>query len=208
MTNGLKIVAVALAAAALVGGLWLFGHLGLALLAGILGLLWLAADWRAPEGRPLLDGLGLAGFCALAACSVFYGLPGWLGLAEVLLALAGWDLARFRRRLSEVTAPQPAPEALEEAEEPEEGPQVAVSTPANPAAAAASAAPLPLFSGSAAAARMERIHLSRLGLALGGGLVLGLLALVVHVTLSFAVALVLGIVAIYALSRVVRGING
>jgi hypothetical protein len=204
MTNGLKTVAIALTAAALVGGLWLLGHLGLALLAGILGLLWLAANWRAPEGRPLLDGLGLLGFCALAAVSVYFGLPGWLGLAEVLLALAGWDLARFHHRLSEVTAPQPAPETPEEREP---GFQAAVSTPETPGDAAAPSAPVPLFSGSAAADRMERAHLTRLGLALGGGLVLGLLALAVRIELSFVVALVLGIVAVYAISRVVRGIN-
>jgi len=56
-------------------------------------------------------------------------------------------------------------------------------------------------------ARMERTHLTRLGLALGIGLVLGGLALVVRVSLDFVVALGIGILAIAALSRLVVAFN-
>lgn len=59
----------------------------------------------------------------------------------------------------------------------------------------------------AAAARMERIHLVRLGQALGAGLVLGALALVVRVALDLALALVVGLAALVALSRLVVNIN-
>ena len=59
----------------------------------------------------------------------------------------------------------------------------------------------------AAAARMERTHLVRLGLALGGGLLLGGLALLVRISLDFGLALVISIVAIVALSRLVVNVN-
>src|SRR5512146_2649173 len=104
MTNALKFVAMALLMALLAFAFWVTGHPDLSLWAAGLGVMWLAADWRAPEGRPILDGLGLAGFCVLAAEGVYLGLPGWLGLVAVLLALASWDLARFGHRLRQVTA--------------------------------------------------------------------------------------------------------
>jgi len=59
----------------------------------------------------------------------------------------------------------------------------------------------------AAAARMERTHLIRLGLALGGGLLLGVLTLLVRVQLDFGLALVIGIVAVVAISRLVVNVN-
>ena len=58
-----------------------------------------------------------------------------------------------------------------------------------------------------AAKRMERTHLIRLGQALGGGLLLGSLALVVHIPLDFGLALVIGIIAVVALSRLVVNVN-
>lgn len=59
----------------------------------------------------------------------------------------------------------------------------------------------------AAAARMERTHLIRLGQALGGGLLLGGLALLVRIPLDFGMALLIGIIAIVALSRLVVNVN-
>ncbi len=194
MANALRYVIITLLMALLAVSFWVRGSFELALWASGLGLVWLAADFRAPEGRPFLDGLGLVGFCVLAADGVSLGLPGWVGLAAVLLALAGWDLARFCHRLRQVTAPQPAPDTSE----------------AGAAAGAPPQEPLvdaPPFDWAAAAARMERAHLARLGLALAGGLLLGGLALLVRIELTFIVALVVGIVAVYAIARVVRGLN-
>jgi len=59
----------------------------------------------------------------------------------------------------------------------------------------------------AAAARMERTHLIRLGQALGGGLLLGGLALLVRIPLDFGLALVISIIAVVALSRLVVNVN-
>jgi hypothetical protein len=66
---------------------------------------------------------------------------------------------------------------------------------------------LSLALDATAAARLERIHLLRLGLTLGVGLLLGGLALIVRTPLDFGWALGLGILAIFALSRVARGMN-
>jgi len=59
----------------------------------------------------------------------------------------------------------------------------------------------------AAAARLERVHLSRLGLALGGGLLLGGLALLLRVPLDFGWALLIGATAVIALGQVARRMN-
>ena len=58
-----------------------------------------------------------------------------------------------------------------------------------------------------AAARMERTHLIRLGQALVGGLLLGGLALLVRIPLDFGMALLVGIIAVVALSRLVVNVN-
>jgi hypothetical protein len=58
-----------------------------------------------------------------------------------------------------------------------------------------------------AAARMERTHLIRLGQALGGGLLLGGLALLVRIPLDFGLALLVGFIAVVALSRLVVNVN-
>jgi hypothetical protein len=58
-----------------------------------------------------------------------------------------------------------------------------------------------------AAARMERTHLIRLGQALGGGLLVGGLALLVRIPLDFGLALLIGIIAMVALSRLVVNVN-
>jgi hypothetical protein len=55
-----------------------------------------------------------------------------------------------------------------------------------------------------AAARLERTHLGRLGLALFGGLLLGGLALLVRVQLDFGWALVIAAAAVIALSQAAR----
>ena len=54
--------------------------------------------------------------------------------------------------------------------------------------------------------RLERVHLTRLGLALAVGLLLGGAALLVHVPLDFGWALVLGMITMIALNRFVRGL--
>jgi hypothetical protein len=59
---------------------------------------------------------------------------------------------------------------------------------------------------AAAAARLERVHLLRLGLALAIGLVLGGLALLVRISLDFGWALLIGAAAVIALSRAARGL--
>lgn len=56
------------------------------------------------------------------------------------------------------------------------------------------------------AVRLEQNHLTRLGAALLGGLILGSLMLLIHVQLDFGWALFLGIVGIFALNRFTKGI--
>lgn len=60
---------------------------------------------------------------------------------------------------------------------------------------------------AAAAGRIERRHLARLGLASGIGLLLGGLALFVRISLDFGLALVLGGIALAALSLAAREIR-
>ena len=64
-----------------------------------------------------------------------------------------------------------------------------------------------LVLNNVAAARMERTHLVRLGLALGGGLLLGGLTLVVRIQFDFGLALVIGIIAVVAVGRLVVNVN-
>jgi hypothetical protein len=192
MISRLRITVIALLALGLVIGFVWLGQAWLALSAAVLGLLWLVGGWRANTERPLLDLLGLVGFCGLAADGVVQGLAGWLGLLAVLLALAGWDLSRFERRLAEA-APVSAAPLPPAAEDEAPAPPEAVVSAEEPAASPA--------------ARMQRTHLTRLGLALGGGLLLGGAALLVRIPLEFGAALAVGLVAIIALSRVVRGVN-
>jgi|GEM_PF-1704401 len=59
---------------------------------------------------------------------------------------------------------------------------------------------------AATVTRLERVHLSRLGLALVVSLLLGGAALLVHVPLDFGWALVLGMITMIALNRFVRGL--
>ena len=55
--------------------------------------------------------------------------------------------------------------------------------------------------------RLNKLHLSRLGVTLVAGLLLGGIALLLHVTLDFGWALVLGILAMLALNRFSRGLS-
>jgi hypothetical protein len=59
----------------------------------------------------------------------------------------------------------------------------------------------------ATAARLERVHLSRLGIALSFSLLLGGAALFVHIQLDIGWALVLGMLAMIGLNRFVRGLS-
>src|SRR5258705_6976017 len=64
--------------------------------AGALGLLWLAGDWRSWDG--MADAC-LAGWVGLAAFGAWQELPaGWM-LIGVVSALAAWDLGHFAVRL-------------------------------------------------------------------------------------------------------------
>ncbi len=51
---------------------------------------------------------------------------------------------------------------------------------------------------------LERAHLQRLGLVGGLGLLLGVLALTVRLTLRFSVVIALGLVGVFGLSRLIR----
>lgn len=180
ITTPVRLAVIGLMTLLMVAGFGLTGFAWLAIVSAILGLGWLAAEaplrtssqgldqesWlrRRPYGDGWIAGLGLSVFCGLAAVSVWLGLPSWLALAVVGLALAGWDLARLAHRLVE------APDA-------------------------------------AAAGRIERPHLARLGLALGGGLLLGGTALAVRIPLDFGMALGLGGTGLVALSLAAREIR-
>lgn len=180
ITTPIRLAVIGILALLLAAGFGLTGHAWFSAISALLGLAWLAAElpvrksnqtpghaaWldRLPYGDGWAASLGLPIFCGLAAIAVWLGLPAWLALVVVGLALAGWDLARLAHRLLE------APDA-------------------------------------AAANRIERLHLARLGLALGIGLLLGGLALVVHIPLDFGMALVLGGTALVALSLAAREIR-
>jgi hypothetical protein len=55
--------------------------------------------------------------------------------------------------------------------------------------------------------RLERIHITRLGITLAAGLVLGIITLLVHVSLDFIWILILGFLAMIALNRFTRGLS-
>jgi len=90
------------------------GYAGQSLWAGVgvavvIGLLWLAGDWRDADwvAEPCL-----AGWVALAAFGAWIGLTsGWM-LLGVVAALAAWDLAHFAARLRGAGAIPPPNELL------------------------------------------------------------------------------------------------
>ena len=153
----LALASTALAAAALalgygLGGTWI--GTGLILLVG---LLWLAGQWRR-WGWVASPALVL--FVGTAAFGLWLGLgAGWM-LAGVVAALSAWDLDHFAQRLKRA--------------------------------------------GRVEGARaLERGHLGRLLAVDGLGLALGALALGLRIQFGFGAALVLGLLAVWGLSRVV-----
>lgn len=96
------------ATAALASGLSLAlaGQPGLAVLALLIGLLWVWPEVRRSERR--LAWLGHATFSSAwfgclalaAAVGLAGGAPGWLALACIAAGLAAWDLSAFRRRIN------------------------------------------------------------------------------------------------------------
>jgi hypothetical protein len=139
-----------------------------------LGLLWLVGQRYAVQA---FAGLGLLGFTTGALLGALYGIAnGWL-LVGIAAALVTWDLHHFilHMRVAE-------PEDADNAE-------------ANRAFAN--------FRNENMRA-LERAHLQRLALVTAAGLLLGGLALTIRLTLRFGVVLVLGLVAIFGLSRLIR----
>ena len=76
-------------------------------IAAVVGLLWLAGDWR---GWDWVAEPCFAGSVALAAFGTWLGLAaGWM-LLGVVAALAAWDLSHFAARLRSAGASAPPPE--------------------------------------------------------------------------------------------------
>ncbi len=139
-------------------------------------------------------GAGLAGLWLVARRRGWHGLPSLLFLGFILLAalgvtlpggalwaplclaaaLAAWDLDRFAGRLAAVTPGSGSVRAGNNA------------------------------TADAETADLERRHLLRLAVVVGLGLGLAWAGQAIHLKLSLTVMLVLGLVAIVALSRVVR----
>ena len=141
-----------------------------------LGLLWLVGQRYALQA---FAGLGLLGFATGALLGTLYGVRnGWV-LAGIAAALIAWDLHHFIQhvRVSEQVETMP--------EDAEERADVAVRTDSE-------------------ARTLERLHLRRLAIVSGLGLLLGALALTVRITLSFGIIVALGLVAIYGLNRLIH----
>ncbi len=85
------------------GGQSLWAGVGIVL---VLGLLWLAGDWR---GWDWVAEPCLVGWVVLAAFGVWLGVvAGWM-LLGVVAALAAWDLSHFAARLRRAGAITPPP---------------------------------------------------------------------------------------------------
>ena len=141
-----------------------------------LGLLWLVGQRYALRA---FAGLGMLGFTGGALLGTLYGVQsGWM-LVGITAALVAWDLHHFiqHMRVSEQaeTTPEDAGERAD------------------------------IEGRTDAEARvLEHLHLRRLAIVSGLGLLLGTLALTVRLTLSFGIIVALGLVAIYGLSRLVH----
>jgi hypothetical protein len=88
------------------------GYAGQSLWAGVgvaavIGLLWLAGDWR---GVGWMAEPCLAGWVALAAFGAWIGLTSSWMLLGVVAALVAWDLAHFAARLRAAGATPPPAE--------------------------------------------------------------------------------------------------
>ena len=139
-----------------------------------LGLLWLVGQRQA---LPAFAGLGMLGFAIGALLGTLYGAQnGWM-LVGITAALVAWDLQHFIQHIRVSEQGETTPEDAGE----RKAAEVRAETRA-----------------------LERLHLQRLGIVTGLGLLLGALALTVRITLSFGIIVALGLVAIYGLSRLVH----
>ena len=153
-----------------------------------LGLLWLVGQRYAVQASA---GLGLLGFAIGALLGTLYGVQsGWL-LVSITAALIAWDLHHFiqHMRVNEQRAPVSENSA---------------TTAANTEPDADAVHPDTRVRLEAEARVLERAHLRRLAIVSGLGLFLGALALTIKLTLSFGIIAALGVVAIFALSRLIR----
>ncbi|MEJ5312560.1 MAG: hypothetical protein WHX52_22565 [Anaerolineae bacterium] len=153
-----------------------------------LGLLWLVGQRYAQTASA---GLGLLGFAVGALLGTLYGVQsGWL-LVGITAALVAWDLHHFIQhlRINEQRAPDTENSAATATDTETDADTPRLDTRARL---------------EAEARMLEREHLRRLAIVSGLGLLLGALALTVRLTLSFGVIVVLGVVAIFALSRLIR----
>ena len=96
---------IALSTAALVIGLVYLSDWGGAVFCLLLGVVWLASLARRWDGLS-----SLLFFAQVTACSVAFlsGVPSFVALASLLLALCAWDLQRYARHLEEVKPPESA----------------------------------------------------------------------------------------------------
>lgn len=141
-----------------------------------LGLLWLVGQRYALQA---FAGLGMLGFTIGALLGILYGAQnGWM-LVGITAALVAWDLHHFIQHIRVSEQVETTPE--------DAGERTGVEDRADVEARA-----------------LERLHLQRLGIVSGLGLLLGALALTVRLTLGFGVIVALGLVAIYGLSRLVH----
>jgi prepilin signal peptidase PulO-like enzyme (type II secretory pathway) len=141
-----------------------------------LGLLWLVGQRYALQA---FAGPGLLGFTIGVLLGTLYGVQsGWM-LVGITAALVAWDLQHFVQHIHVSEQTETTPEDAEGRVDVE-------------------------VRGDAEKRALERLHLQRLAIVSGLGLLLGTLALTVRLTLSFGVILALGLVAIYGLSRLIH----
>lgn len=181
-------ISTLVAAAALALGYGLNGNLLGILIFIALGLLWLVGQRYAVRASA---GLGLLAFAVGALLGTLFGVQnGWL-LVGITAALIAWDLHHFiqHMRLNEQQTPDSERSETNTADTETEVEAVRLDTRARL---------------EAEARVLEREHLRRLAIVSGLGLLLGTLALTIRLTLSFGVIVVLGVIAIFALSRLIH----
>jgi hypothetical protein len=176
LSTRIMTISTLVATAALALGYGLYGEPIGVLIFVALGLLWLVGQRYALQA---FAGLGMLGFTIGALLGTLYGAQnGWM-LVGIMAALVAWDLQHFiqHMRVSEQTETTP--------EDAEEHADVEGHADAEKRA-------------------LERLHLQRLAIVSGLGLLLGALALTVRLTLRFGIILALGLIAIYGLSRLIH----
>lgn len=192
LSTRIMTISTLVATAALALGYGLSQHFMAILIFIALGLLWLAGQRYA---KRVVAGLGLLGFAIGALLGTLLDVRNvWL-LVGITAALMAWDLHHFiqHMRLNEQQTPDSERSetntADTETETETEVEAVRLDTRARL---------------EAEARVLEREHLRRLAIVSGLGLFLGALALTIKLTLSFGVIVVLGVIAIFALSRLIH----